>query len=98
MKSGPTPEPRFKMLKLDIILAFGLLIIVIALASWYAASHRSTPTQNSSTANGWSEYTSSNYGFKFEYPTIWGKPEITSVKGKSGSHYQVKFIHKTKST
>jgi hypothetical protein len=91
MKSGPQPEPRLKMLKLDIILAFGVLVIVIIAASWYAASHHKSSQNNSGIPAGWSQFKSDKYGFKFSYPAFLGKPAVTTTKGKTGNFYQVSF-------
>lgn len=97
MKTGPQQPPRFKMPKLDIILAFGLLVVVIVLASWHAASHKPSSSSNSSATSGWSQYSSSKYGFKFSYPGSWGTPQIVANKGTTGSQYQVVFVANPKS-
>jgi len=90
MKAGPKPEPRIKMLKLDILIAFALLVVVIIFSVWYS-HHKTVPANNSSTPAGWTHYASNKYGFQFDYPGSWGKPQVTQDKGVSGSHYSVTF-------
>ncbi len=90
MKAGPKPEPRIKMLKLDILIAFGLLVLVIIFSVWYG-HHKTAPSNASSTPAGWTHYASNKYGFQFDYPGSWGKPQVTQDKGVSGSHYSVVF-------
>ena len=90
MKASPKPEPRIKMLKLDILIAFGLLILVIILSVWYS-HHKTTPNGTTSTTAGWTHYASNKYGLQFDYPGSWGQPQITTIPGKTGSHYQIIF-------
>lgn len=91
MKTGPQPTPRFKMIKLDIIAAFVLLILVIIFSVWYS-HHQSKPAVSSSNLpEGWSQFQSTKYGFKFEYPTDWGSPQVAKTIGKTGHHYDISF-------
>lgn len=91
MKTGPEPT-RYKMLKIDTIIAFCILIVVAALAAVYSHYHHSAPVNSAQTsAAGWTNYSSSKYGFKFSYPGSWGKPQVTSQSGVKGNAYSISF-------
>jgi|GEM_PF-2318515 len=80
----PSKKPLFLM---------GLLILVILIGAGYYISHKkSTDKSNDKTlpAN-WSEYKSSQYGFKFSYPAHWGTPNISALTADKGKTYSINF-------
>lgn len=88
MKTGPQPTPRFKKVKLDVLIALIALVVIIAGAVVYTTNH-SQPAK--STAAGLTHYANQKYGFQFDYPSSWGKPTVTQDKGETGSHYSIVF-------
>jgi len=96
MKTGPQEPSRFKMPKLGIIAAVVLLILVIIFVAWYGNRDTNSGDTSSALPAGWSVFRSEKYSLQFNYPSSWGKPQITAQKGKSGSHYQINFLSDAK--
>lgn len=88
MKTGPQETPRFKKVKLDVLIALIALVVIIAGVVIYTGNHNQ-PAK--SATDGWVHYASQKYGFQFDYPGSWGKPSVTQDKGQSGSHYSIVF-------
>jgi hypothetical protein len=88
MKTGPQEPPRFKKVKLDVLIALIALIVIIVGVVIYTGNHHQ-PVKP--TTSGWVHYANQKYGFQFDYPGNWGKPSVTQDKGESGSHYTVVF-------
>jgi hypothetical protein len=94
MTAGPTPA-KSKVLKRGFLVALGLFILVILGSAIYAASHNKSKKVASLPAT-WSEYRDTKYGFKFSYPSSWGKPQVSDIKGVVGDRYQITFVSSSK--
>ncbi|MBI4034582.1 hypothetical protein HY380_01650 [Candidatus Saccharibacteria bacterium] len=60
-----------------------------------AATSSSNQTTSPLLAQGWTTYEDKRYGFKFNYPEVWGDPELVAKDGtavnSSGKSYQLTF-------
>lgn len=90
MESSVIPPTHSKKPALLIIV---LVLLLLGLVYVYG-QNKSNSNKKAAVSSDWATYSSSQYGFKFDYPKSWGTPKINETEFNTSKHYDVRFYVK----